>query len=75
MSKQVNILFSDEQYQNLRKLAWESGTSVAAVVRFLATSPSPASVENIKQKITSNAVDPVTSRDDSPIAPVKLDET
>jgi hypothetical protein len=74
MARQVNVLLTDEQHEALRKLAWESGTSVSAVVRVLVTSSSPVHVENIKPKITSNDVDPVTSRDDSPIDPVKLDE-
>jgi hypothetical protein len=74
VSKQVNTLFSDEQYENLRKLAFHCRTSISALVRFLVTSSSPAHVEDIKQQITSNDVDPVTSRDDSPIDPVKLDE-
>jgi hypothetical protein len=37
-------------------------------------SSSPVHVENTKQQITSNDVDPVTSRDDSAIDPVKRDE-
>jgi hypothetical protein len=62
MARQVNILFSDEQHEALRKLAWESRVSISALVRVLVTSSSPVHAENIKQQITSNDVDPVTSR-------------
>ena len=51
MSKQVNILFSDAQYDNLRKVAFHSRTSVAAIVRVLATSPSPSHAEKIKHEV------------------------
>jgi hypothetical protein len=64
MSKQVNTLFSDEQYENLRKVAFYCRTSVAALVRVLATSPSPGHVENIKQRITSNDVNSTSLQDD-----------
>jgi hypothetical protein len=52
MARQVNVLLTDEQHEALRKLAWESGTSVSAVVRVLMTSSSPAHVEITKPKIT-----------------------
>ena len=74
MGKQVNVLFSDSQYETFRRLAWESRISVAAVVRLLATSSSPGHVENIKGEINSEGVESAAGQGASPNNPMELDK-
>jgi predicted nucleic acid-binding protein len=75
MARQVNVLLTDEQHAALRKLAWQSGTSVSAVVRVLVTASSPAHVENIKQQITPKGEDLTALKGAPPTDPVRPDES